>query len=382
MKSAIAILAMAAFVVASPGATAGPGTYGVTSDNVEHVAFVPLDVGTATGAAVVDEYLYVTSWKSFSIYDVSNPLEPEQLSQTPFGFAFENENVATNGKIMLFAEQLPNDSLHIWDVEDKSNPTEIAVLQGAGSHTATCILDCSFSYGTYDFVGPEGTSTGATLVDLRNPKEPKELGHWNEKLEFDKVHDVTEVAPGLVVTASAPIAYVDARANPARPKALAYGTNIDKREHSVVWPRRGKDRFILSSFETNATPRCEAGVGAFTVWDASAWQKTKTFKILDEWTIENGTWIDGRPGISGPLGCSPHWFQEHPSFHDGGIVAAGFYDHGTRFLRVDEKGKVSEEGYFLPWRGSTSAAYWITDEIVYSVDYERGIDILRYTGEL
>ena len=30
----------------------------------------------------------------------------------------------------------------------------------------------------------------------------------------------------------------------------------------------------------------------------------------------------------------------------------------------------------------TSAAYWVTDEIVYSVDYERGIDILRYKGEL
>ena len=71
-----------------------------------------------------------------------------------------------------------------------------------------------------------------------------------------------------------------------------------------------------------------------------------------------------------------------PSFHNGGIIAAGFYDHGTRFLRVSDKGKVSEEGYFLPYRGDTSAAYWLTDEIVYSIDYERGIDILRYTGEL
>lgn len=381
MRRAIATGAVAALVLASPGATAGPGAYGVTSDNVEHVSFVPFEVGTATGAKVVGKYLYVTSWKSFSIYDVSNPLEPKQLSQTHFGFKFENEDVSTNGKIMLFAEQVPIDSLHVWDVEDKSNPTEIAVLQGAGSHTATCILDCMYSYGTYDFVGPEGTSTGATLVDLRDPANPKDLGHWNAKLKFDKVHDVTEVAPGRVITASAPIAYVDARANPARPKALAYGTNIDKREHSVVWPRSGKDRFVMSIFETNVTPRCEAGTGAFTVWDASAWQRTRTFTVLDEWTIENGTWLDGRPGVSGPLGCSPHWFEEHPKFHDGGIVAVGFLDHGTRFLRVDEKGKVSEEGFFLPWRGSTSAAYWLTDEIVYSVDYERGIDILRYTGK-
>ena len=382
MRRLLGAVAVAALVVAAPGATAGPGMHGVTSDNVEHVAFVPFEVGTATGAKVVGKHLYVTSWKSFSIYDISKPTEPELLSQTPFGFKFENENVSTNGKIMLFAEQVPNDSLHVWDVEDKTNPQEIAVLQGAGSHTATCILDCKYSYGTYDFAGPEGTSTGATLVDLRDPTKPKELGQWNAKLKADKIHDVTEVAPGLVLSASAPLMFVDARRDALRPKALAYGTNLEKREHSVVWPNGGNDRFIMSSFETNVTPRCEAGVGAFTVWDASQWRRTESFTILDEWTIENGTWTDGRPGLSAPLGCSPHWFEEHPSFRDGGIVAAGFYDHGTRFLRVDDKGKVSEEGYFLPWRGSTSAAYWVTDEIVYSVDYERGIDILKYGGKL
>ena len=377
----VAMFGAALLLIAGvPGATAGPGTHGVTSDGVEHIEFVPFEIGTATGAKVVGEHLYVTSWKSFSIYDISDPLAPEQLSQTPFGFKFENENVSTNGEIMLFAEQAPVDSLHVWDVEDKTNPTEIAVLDGAGSHTATCILDCKYSYGTYDFVGPEGPSSGATLVDLRDPAKPKELGHWNAKLKFDKVHDVTEVAPGRVVTASMPIAYVDARKNPLHPEALAYGTNMDKREHSVVWPRGGKDRFIMSSFETNATPRCEAGVGAFTVWDASNWKKSKTFTVLDEWYITNGTWVDGRPGVSAPLGCSPHWFEEHPDFRNGGIVAVGFYDHGTRFLEISGKGKVSEVGYFLPWRGSTSAAYWVTDEIVYSIDYERGIDILRFKG--
>jgi LVIVD repeat len=366
----------------SDGAVAEPGLYGVTSDNVEHIAFIPFEIGTATGAKVVGHYLYVTSWKNFSIYDISKPTEPEQLSTTPFGFKFENENVSTNGKIMLFAEQAPVDSLHVWDVEDKTNPVEIAVLSGGGTHTATCILGCKYSYGSYDLVGPQGASTGGNVVDLRNPSKPRELGYWNTKLRAEKIHDVTEVKPGLILTASMPLLYLDARKNKLKPKLLAYGMNFEKREHSVVWPRHGKDKFILSTFETNATPRCEAGVGAFTVWSTTDWRRTKRFRVRDEWTIENGTWVDGRPGVSGPLGCSPHWFEEHPSFHNGGIVAAGFYDHGTRFLRVSDAGKVSEAGYFLPWRGSTSAAYWVTDRLVYSVDYERGIDILRYTGKM
>jgi len=173
--------------------------------------------------------------------------------------------------------------------------------------------------------------------------------------------------------------YLDARENPLRPKLLARGTNIAKREHSVAWPRRGKDDFIISVFETNATPRCEAGTGAVTVWDASRWRRTHSFTVLDEWTITNGTYLDGRTPANG-LGCSPHWFEAHPRFHNGGIIAMGYYDHGTRFLRVSPRGKISEEAYFQPWRGSTSAAYWLTDRIVYAVDYERGIDILRYRG--
>lgn len=382
MRRLVLLVATLGLIVGAPGATAGPGTYGVTSDNVEHVAFIPFEVGTATGAKVVGKYLYVTSWKSFSIYDISDPLAPVQLSQTPFGFKFENENVSTNGEIMLFSEQAPEDALHVWDVEDKTNPQEIAVLQGAGSHTATCILDCKYSYGTYDLVGPQGATSGATLVDLRDPTNPKELGHWNAKLKGMKIHDVTEVAPGRVLAASMPLMFVDARKDPLRPKALAYGANLEKREHSAVWPRNGKDRFLMSVFETNATPRCEAGTGAFTVWDSKYWRQTKDFRVVDEWTISNGTYTDGRPAVSAPLGCSPHWFEEHPSFKDGGLVAIGYYDHGTRFLRVSDKGKVSEEGYFYPWRGSTSAAYWITDRIVYSIDYERGLDILKYTGEI
>ena len=207
------------------------------------------------------------------------------------------------------------------------------------------------------------------------------MGHWNAKLPADKIHDVYEVSPGRVLTASQPLMYVDARKNPLRPKLLAKGTNIEKREHSVEWPRKGKDRFIISVFETNGTPRCEAGSGAVTVWDASRWRRTKTFTILDEWTMTNGTVADGRPAANVGLGCSPHWFETHPTFRNGGILAMGYYEHGTRFLRISSKGKVSEEGFFLPWQGSTSAAYWLTDRIVYSVDYERGIDILRYTGK-
>ena len=96
-----------------------------------------------------------------------------------------------------------------------------------------------------------------------------------------------------------------------------------------------------------------------------------------------GGYANGDPAINA-LGCSGHWFTERedqPGRYAGDyLVAAGWYEHGTRFLSVDQKsGQISQVGYFQPIRGSASAAYWIDNtDYVYVVDYQRGIDILQF----
>jgi len=69
---------------ALPTASADPSTNGgFTSANVKHLKFIPFEVGTATGARVVGHYLFVTSWKNISIYDIKDPLNPVNVSITP-----------------------------------------------------------------------------------------------------------------------------------------------------------------------------------------------------------------------------------------------------------------------------------------------------------
>ncbi len=116
-------------------------------------------------------------------------------------------------------------------------------------------------------------------------------------------------------------------------------------------------------------------------WDTTGWEKTHTFKMVDEFRMQSGTGADGSPPVNG-LGCSSHWFNAHDTFNNGGLVAGGFYEHGTRFLDISSKGKIKEVGYFMPFGGSTSAAYWVTKDLVYAVDYSRGIDILRWTDKV
>jgi hypothetical protein len=95
-----------------------------------------------------------------------------------------------------------------------------------------------------------------------------------------------------------------------------------------------------------------------------------TFKELSEVRPTSGTYTDGHSPYNG-LGCSVHWFEQAPSFHDGGLVALAEYENGTRFEQITPEGKIVEKAYFLPLGGSTSAPHWnpYDPHYVYVLDY-------------
>lgn len=355
-----------------PAPTAGraaprPPLTGVSSANVTWVTTVPVEAGLATGARILGRHLYVGGAKSFSIYDISDPLAPALQSVTPIGFVFPSEDVDTNGEILLMNdEQGPLGSLRIWDVRDKKAPALLATLGNLRDHTFSCVLRCQWAYGSR-----------GTIVDLRDPARPAVAGRWAD-LPRNDGFDVTEVSPGIVLTASRTMRVLDARRDPARPRVVAGGTTEDRRLlHSVRWPRGGQDRFALVQGETPFSGRCTSQSGAIMTFDTAQWRRGREFRLVDAYRVINGGYVDGDPA-AGAWGCTAMWFQQHPSFRDGGLVAAGFFEHGVRFLRVDARGRIGEVGRFMPAGGSTIAAYWATNEVVYSLDVHRGIDVLRY----
>ncbi|MBI4259221.1 MAG: hypothetical protein HY658_01525 [Actinobacteria bacterium] len=282
--------------------------------------------------------------------------------------------MATNGRILIMSETLPRNVLHVWDVRDKAHPVEIAAVSSdtefeSANHTMSCLFDCTWLWG----------SDGA-IVDLRNPGDPKVIQrNWMEGLPGEDGHDVEEVKPGFVLTSTDPWMYLDAR-DPAHPRLLAVGPDVGF-VHSALWPRGARDRFAFTVGENNFTPRCELNEAFFRSWDTRRWRRTHTFQEVDRLELSNGTYQDGNPAVNG-LGCSTHWFEENPTYANGGIVAMAAYEHGTRFLRIGRDGAIGEVGWFVPYAGSTSAPHWATDRIVYAIDYTRGLDVLRFTGEL
>lgn len=384
-KRSIWTAAAAALVAASlhvaGAAGAGPTTGGLASDNVEHVRHIPV-AQNGVGGRLIGKYFYMNDQNKVMIFDVSDPENPALTGfvQMPQEWQFSREDLDGNGKILVVPNTVsgvndgtppqgsPSNAVYIIDVEDKTNPQIISKINGPAQHTYSCVLGCKWAYGS-----------GGSILDLRDPGNPKLVEEkWGDGLQATSGHDVEEVAPGLVVTATQPVQFIDARKDPLHPKLLASGSNADNRFiHGSRWPRSGKDKFLLVAGETTFNLRCSETSGALMTWDATTWRKNHTFTMIDEYRVTNGTWTDGRPGAQ--RNCTSHWLEEHPRFANGGHVAVAFYDHGTRFFEITRTGKIEEAGYFMPYAGQTSASYWITDEIVYAVDYNRGLDILRFS---
>ncbi len=381
-RKAAAALGLLLATALSPSAAAGTDAGGVSSDNVEWVRNIAFADGFAEGGRLVGDYFYVTvNGQGLLIFDVSKADDPQLVGRLPAPHFWENEDIATNGQIALLSQRsFPFTywgrqqfaDLSVVDVRDKTSPSVIATIKGGGDHTYECLFRCKWAYG----------SVGGGIYDLRDPQRPLMLKErWTDVLPQDTfIHDVTEVRPGFVLTASTPMYLLDIRRDLTRPKVIALSELSTNSGHNVIWPRAGKDAFVLTATEydhVRCDSRDEETDAAFEVWDASTWRRTRTFRSLSQWRVPgNGNYLDGQPAVSGFYGCSAHWFEPSPDFRDGGRVALGFYGHGVRFLDVARNGNVEEVGYFLGWGANTSAAYWITDEIVYTVDMHRGIDVL------
>ena len=169
----------------------GPGPGFFASDNVEWVTSLPIHAD-GVGARIVGKYMYLTTERDLTIYDISKPAAPVRVGMLPFvppqEFYFPEEDVDTNGKILLSGS---SGTLNVIDVKNKANPKVIGSVDGADEHTISCVLDCTYGYGS------EGV-----IVDLRKPTQPKIVGDWTKSGTGRGGHDVTEVAPGLVVTST------------------------------------------------------------------------------------------------------------------------------------------------------------------------------------
>jgi hypothetical protein len=404
----------------------------LVSGNVDLLATLP--AGHPIGGRFRDNWMYVTSTEGLTIWDVTKPELPVLTGALPLPH-FENEDVDLGGNTLLVSND-PSEGVGVLYVIDISNP-RVPVLKSAMpngfietgipgifglpepqdpgiGHTASCIQNCEFAYLA-------GTSRGITIVDLRDPANPRRVKNFKPAITGLATHDVQVDAAGLawIVGADGSAAY-DVR-DPLNPKMVmrtdenitnsgqlgfpgpdpVFGiggkgeTPIDLIHHDSLrfqkkskkgfrqqpgrtYPAGGDGKVVGVVEEDYNRPTCE-GAGSFQTWGITD-ERTSTgarkLALLDLFTTELNSLVEGRGWAPVTGLCSAHYFDERD-----GLVAEGWYEEGARFLDVRDPAGIRQVGYWVPTKGETWSVLFAptdpTGQIVYSMDFARGIDVLR-----
>lgn len=413
-----AVLVPAAPALAHPTAPLDPTlptdlTFAAT-DNVEYLGRFPEHTGTAGGAPSADgKRFLLTDPRGVYVYDTTKPESPTllgslRLFQTGAGAALAQEDPDTNGKILLVDGGLTPAGPSALNIVDVSDPKAMKVLATVPvtDHTWTCVSgvdatkkknSCAWAYGR-----------SGHIVDLRDPGKPALLEQtWREAVDYGArgnspyTHDLTEIRPGLVMSAGATSILMDT-SNPAKPLRL---TAIDGSKrfpslgfHSVEWGKGGTSPWLVAGTEiapggpTNtAGSDCKGENSVIETWDARAVVKAlKTyrpgtgakglrgagFKKVDAYDASGrGLFLEGK-SASHLLFCA-HWMELHPAFAGGGKMAVSYYDRGTRFVDIGKDGKMKELGWITAAEGYSGSAQWISKDVVYVMDYRRGLEVVK-----
>jgi hypothetical protein len=426
--TALAVVGPAAPALAHPAVPLDPtlpfdATYSAT-DNIEYLGRFPEHAGTAGGYPSEDgTVFYLTDPRGVYTYDTTDPARPTLLGsvalyQQTTGVALAQEDPDTNGEILLVdgatTPAATSSRLHVVDVSD---PSDLRILSSlpVTDHTWTCVTgvdatgaenSCAYAYGR-----------AGHIVDLTDPAAPELLEHtWRGSVGYGDrgnspyTHDLTEIRPGLVMTAGASAVLMDT----SDPTAPVYLTEIGERDrfsslgyHSVEWAREGRDRYVVLGTEiapaavpglpgaadNTAGSDCEGENSVIETWDASEVLKAlriyerngrtavfdkAQFRQVDSYDASGrGLFLTGdAPGSQ--LYCA-HWMELHPTFSDGGLMAVAYYNRGTRFVEVGDDGTMSEVGWFTPAEGYAGSPQWVSDDVVYVMDYRRGLEVVRLT---
>jgi hypothetical protein len=134
---------------------------------------------------------------------------------------------------------------------------------------------------------------------------------------------------------------------------------------------------VLLGTEENVVTDCPTA-GRFVAYDLRGTYDGEGFRdtsrthhrmrVLDTWTPEK------QPGSTGC--ASSHYF----SSRGDGITANAFYTQGVRFLDTSDPANIRQVGWFVNADSNTWAAYWHKG-YVYVADFQRGVDVLRFSGQ-
>ena len=349
------------------------------ADGLELVANHPAALG-ATEVEMAGDLAFLVGGGGLEIISVKDPKRPKTLSTLECGGTFD---VALDpaAQIAVLAIDgtstcMEGEGFVVLDVRDPADPDKLSSVQmPLGAHTVT--MDGRTLYANH----PDETLQVRRMevFDLTDPADPRPLSTIS--FTGHGAHDsyVRHRPDGrtLLYTANVSAAHVFDVTDPSKPVELE-----QVRDPAVNYAHAAEvshdDRVIMVSDEmligapSGVCGKAPAGadIGALHFYGADP----------------DGTFAAGAPKLgswnvplqpSGDETCTIHVFVQSP---DSRRVVAAWYKQGTRIADFTDPAAVKELASYVPApsRARQSIPH---NGLVFTADIDRGLDVLRFTGE-
>ncbi len=139
-------------------------------------------------------YAHAGAPTCFTTVDVTNPRAPRVLAQVPtLSPHVRCNSLGVSGRTMVVAQNTdlpgqPGGGALVYDVTDPAKPRQISYFNTSGGESRGAhyvwFVDGQYAYlssGSPDFipaVPPRGDDQFLMIVDMRDPRSPKEIGRW------------------------------------------------------------------------------------------------------------------------------------------------------------------------------------------------------------
>jgi hypothetical protein len=356
--------------------------------------------------------------KNFTVVDVTDPSQPRMIAQTDLPHAqMRSNSLDVVGDLLVVAYQTARPGLtpagvELFDVSRPETPRSIAFFDRSGPHSrgVHCLWFVDGQYihmssGAPDFVPTHPKDDQFyTIVDVRNPSKPEEVGRWwlpgtrqgddvpppVRHTRFDagfRPHN-TNVYPERPDRVY--VGYIDGGivildiADMSQPKMVSrldYHPPLTGFTHTAL-PLLSRDLLIVTDEATR--PRGEDWPKRAWVVDASEETNPVIVGSLPLPPVDTFAARGGRFGAH-------NLHENHPlptAFRSDTLVFGAFFNGGVRVYDVSDPYQPEEVGYYVPPAppGSAAGAIQMNDvyvdenRLIYAIDrISGGLHILELT---
>ena len=201
--------------------------------------------------SIINGYLQITGNSRFSIYDISDPSDPKQLSHrlspndcTACGEAEGHQVSFAKYGDKFYTVTIQGKGVDLWDISDVTNPVHVKAvnIQGINFGDFTAAVWGVAWQGSFIYVG--GTDTGVHVIDASDPENASVVGKQSN-LGGILAGPVFPVGNVLVVTTpkdNAGVATLDI-SDPTKPILLK---SIQPQEPSYIGGFHGHHAYLLN----------------------------------------------------------------------------------------------------------------------------------------